>query len=68
MRGMDNGWALALLQTVIIDFDKSIVDFPSIQRVPGGASSDQVPNLMNPKNPVPDMDLKKPLQSIPGGD
>ena len=66
--GMDNGWALALLQTVIIDFDKSIVDFPSIQRVPGGASSDQVPNLMNPKNPVPAMDLKKPLQSIPAGD
>jgi arylsulfatase len=66
--GMDNGWALSLLQPVLIEFDKSIVDFPSIQRVPGGASSDQVPNLMNPKNPVPFMDLKKPLQSIPGAD
>jgi arylsulfatase len=64
--GMDNGWALSLLQPVIIEFDKSIVDFPSIQRIPGGASSDQVPNLMDPKNPVPNMDLKKPLQSIPG--
>ncbi len=66
--GMDNGWALSLLQPVLIEFDKSIVDFPSIQRVPGGASSDQVPNLENPKNPVPFMDLKKPLQSIPAGD
>jgi arylsulfatase A-like enzyme len=64
--GMDNGWALSLLQPVIIEFDKSIVDFPSIQRIPGGASSDQIPNLMDPKNPVPNMDLKKPLQSIPG--
>ena len=66
--GMDNGWALSLLQPVIIEFDKSIVDFPSIQRIPGGASSDQVPNLMDPKNPVPNMNLKKPLQSIPGAD
>ena len=66
--GMDNGWALSLLQPVIIEFDKSIVDFPSIQRIPGGASSDQVPNLENPKNPVPYMDLKKPLQSIPGAE
>lgn len=66
--GMDNGWALSLLQPVLIEFDKSIVDFPNIQRIPGGASSDQVPNLMNPTNPVPYLDLKKPLQSIPAGD
>jgi arylsulfatase len=65
---MDNGWAFALLQPVLIEFDKSIVDFPSIQRVPGGAFNDQIPNLMNPKNPVPYLDLKKPLRSIPGAD
>jgi hypothetical protein len=58
--GMDNGWSFALVQPVIIDFDKSIVDFPSIKRFPGGASSDQIPNLENPANPVPLMDLKNP--------
>jgi arylsulfatase len=63
---MDNGWALALLQPVIIEFDKSIVDFPSIKRIPGGASNDQIPNLQNPANPVPNMDLKKPPR-IKGG-
>ena len=64
--GMDNGWALALLQPVIIEFDKSIVDFPSIKRIPGGASNDQIPNLQNPGNPVPNMDLTKPPH-IKGG-
>jgi arylsulfatase len=58
--GMDNGWSFALIQPVIIEFDKSIVDFPSIKRFPGGASSDQIPNLENPANPVPLMDLRNP--------
>ncbi len=57
---MDNGWALALLQPVIIEFDKSIVDYPNIKRLAGGASNDQIPNLQNPENPVPNMDLTKP--------
>jgi SAM domain (Sterile alpha motif) len=64
--GMDNGWALALLQPVIIEFDKSIVDFPSIKRIPGGASNDQIPNLQNPANPAPLMDFTKPPR-IKGG-
>jgi arylsulfatase len=64
--GMDNGWALSLLQPVIIEFDKSIVDFPSIKRIPGGASNDQIPNLQNPANPVTNMDLTKPPH-IKGG-
>jgi len=34
--GMDNGWALSLIQPVIIEFDKSIVDFPNIKRIAGG--------------------------------
>jgi len=63
---MDNGWALSLLQPVIIEFDKSIVDFPSIKRVPGGASNDQIPNLQNPANPVPAMDLKNPHRTMGG--
>ena len=43
--GYDNGWALSLLIPVLIEFDKSIVDFPNIKRFPGGASNDLVPNL-----------------------
>ena len=42
------------------EFDKSIVDFPNIKRIPGGASNDQIPNLQNPGNPVPALDLTKP--------
>lgn len=56
--GMDNGWVLSLTQQVMLEFDKSIVDFPSIQRFPGGASNDMIPNLQTPNNPVPLMDLK----------
>jgi hypothetical protein len=66
--GIDNGWALALLQPVIIEFDKSIVDFPNIKRLPGGASNDQIPNLQNPANPVPNMDFTKPLRTKGGMD
>jgi len=51
--GEDNGWALALLEPVILDFDKSIMKYPSIQRSPGGASNDLVPDLQHPDNPLP---------------
>jgi arylsulfatase A-like enzyme len=51
--GEDNGWGLALLEPVIIDFDKSIMKYPSIKRSPGGASNDLVPNLQNPADPLP---------------
>jgi len=36
---------LALFYEVLVDFDKSIVKYPSIRRAPGGASNDLVPNL-----------------------
>jgi arylsulfatase len=58
--GQDNGWVLALIYPVVIDFDKSIISFPSIKRFPGGASNDLRPNLQNPNNPVPLLDAKKP--------
>jgi arylsulfatase len=64
--GMDNGWALSLLQPVLLEFDKSIVDFPSIRRIPGGASNDQIPNLQNPDNPCPNLDFKKPTNTKGG--
>jgi arylsulfatase A-like enzyme len=51
--GQDNGWALSLIYPVVIDFDKSIMKYPSITRYVGGASNDLVPNLQHPENPVP---------------
>jgi hypothetical protein len=51
--GEDNGWALVLVQPPMIEFDKTIIKFPNIRRVPGGASTDLIPNLQHPDNPVP---------------
>jgi len=66
--GMDNAWALGLLQHVIIEFDQSIMKYPNIKRVPGGASNDLIPNLQHPENPVPAMDPSKPMQTMGGED
>ena len=49
--GQDNGWVLALIEPVILDFDKSIMKYPNIKRFPGGASNDLVPDLQHPDNP-----------------
>jgi hypothetical protein len=38
--GQDNGWVFALIGPTVMEFNKSIVDYPSIKRVPGGASTD----------------------------
>jgi arylsulfatase len=65
--GEDNGWCLALIYQVIIDFDKSIVKYPSIKRFPGGASNDLVPDLQHPENPLPLIDIKKPVNVKGGG-
>ena len=46
--GQDNGWVLALIGQVMIDFDKSVMKFPNIKRFVGGASNDLVPNLQHP--------------------
>jgi len=51
--GQDNGWALSLLEPVIVEFDKSIMQYPNIKRFPGGASNDLVPDLQHPDNPLP---------------
>ena len=37
----------------LTEFNKSIVQYPNIERFPGGASNDMIPNLQNPKNPLP---------------
>jgi len=54
--GEDNGWAAALWSEALAEFDRSIMKYPSIQRYPGGASDDLIPNLQNPKNPLPLLD------------
>jgi Sulfatase len=51
--GEDNGWCLALIYPVILEFDQSIIKYPSIKRFVGGASNDLIPNLQHPENPVP---------------
>jgi arylsulfatase len=65
--GQDNGWVLALIYPVVMEFNKSIVDYPSIKRSPGGASNDWRPNLQNPDNPVPLVDIKNPPKVKAGG-
>jgi arylsulfatase len=65
--GMDNGWAFSLIQPVIQEFDKSIVEFPNIKRFPGGASNDQAPNLQDPENPVPFLDINNMPRTMSHG-
>ena len=66
--GEDNGWVLSLIYPVIIDFDKSVVKYPSIKRYPGGASNDLIPDLQHPENPVPLVDPSKVPPVKGGGD
>jgi arylsulfatase A-like enzyme len=66
--GEDNGWVLSLVYPVLIAFDQSIMKYPNISRFPGGASNDLVPNLQNPKNPVPILDPKHPPKITGVGD
>jgi len=57
-----------LIYPVIIDFDTSIMKYPSIKRFPGGASNDLMPNLQQPENPVPALDPAHPPKVKGGGD
>ena len=66
--GYDNGWVASLIAVPQMEFDKSIVDFPNIKRFPGGASNDMVPNLQDPANPLPLMDIKKVVRTIGAAD
>jgi hypothetical protein len=62
----DNGWVLSLIYPPILAFDKSIMKYPNIN--PGGASTDLVPNLQHPENPVPLLkDQKEPHVGGGGG-
>ena len=65
--GQDNGWSAGLFSVVLVDFDKTIMKYPSIQRFPGGASNDLIPDLQNPANPVPALDPNNMPKVVPGG-
>jgi hypothetical protein len=62
--GEDNGWILSLMYPVLTAFDKSIIKYPNIERIPGGASDDLVPNLQDPANPVPAMGPRTPRNVV----
>jgi arylsulfatase len=67
--GQDNGWIGGLVAPVLLAFDESIIKFPSIRRFPGGASTDMIPNLQDPQNPVPalkDFPAPPPIGAHPG--
>ena len=66
--GYDNGWVASLVSVPQMEFDKSIVDFPNIKRFPGGASNDMTPNLQDPANPLPLMNIKKVVRTIGAAD
>jgi hypothetical protein len=67
--GQDNGWIGGAVAPVLLAFDESIMKFPSITRFPGGASTDMIPNLQDPTNPVPalkDLPPPPPIGAHPG--
>src|SRR5262252_8689142 len=66
--GEDNGSSAALFSAVLLDFDKTIIKYPNIERYPGGASNDLVPHLQHPKNPVPALDINNLPKSVPSRD
>lgn len=51
--GQDNGWVAAIISPPLYAFDQSILKYPNIKRFPGGASTDLIPNLQAPENPLP---------------
>jgi arylsulfatase A-like enzyme len=61
--GQDNGWVGALINPALLEFDKSVMNYPNITRYPGGGSNDLIPDLQHPKNPLP---LLNP-QNLPKG-
>ena len=66
--GEDNGWSAALFSAVLLDFDKTIIKYPNIERFPGGASNDLIPDLQHPKNPVPALDPNNLPKALPSSD
>lgn len=51
--GQDNGWVGGIIGQTMLEFNETIIKFPSITRYPGGASTDLIPNLQQPDDPAP---------------
>jgi arylsulfatase A-like enzyme len=66
--GQDNGWAGALVSATILEFDNSIMKYSNIKRFPGGASTDIIPNLQEPENPLPTFKGVMPPPAVPTND
>ena len=49
--GMDNGWAISLMDVPLMEFNKSIIKYPNIKRFPGGASNDLIAESAAPGKP-----------------
>jgi arylsulfatase len=65
--GQDNGWTAALFSEALTRFDESIIKYPSIERYPGGASNDLIPDLQHPKNPLPLLQPGNMPKAVPSG-
>ncbi len=65
--GEDNGWVLSLVYPPLIEFDQSIMKYPNIERYPGVASTDLVPDLQHPENPLPILKNAPPVNVQSGG-
>jgi arylsulfatase len=50
-----------LFSEALFEFDQSIMKYPNIERYPGGASTDLIPDLQHPQDPVP------ALKNLPKG-
>lgn len=56
--GEDNGWVGGVIDPILMEFDQSVIKYPNIKRYSGGASTDLIPNLQHPENPLPGLNLK----------
>ena len=56
-----------MIDIPLSEFNKSIVEYPNIEGFPGGASNDMIPNLQNPKNPLPYDPMTQPKTVGAGG-
>ena len=58
--GEDNGWALALLEPVILAFNETIVNTRTSSDISVGHRTTWCRNLQTPENPVPLLDINNP--------
>ncbi len=62
--GTDNGWVFSLMDEPLMAFNKSIIKYPNMKCFPGGAPNDLMPNLRNPGNALPLLDVNNNPKTI----